>query len=81
MDLEWCKENQGICVGIIILVILLLLWYFEYLTFGKKEETVVAFRTFEDAAASKYADVTRDAGGMTANDHALEIAFMSGQTT
>jgi len=81
MDLEWCQQNKGICIGVIILVILLLLWYFGFLAFGKKEESVVAFRTFEDAVESKYANVTRDAGGMTAEDYALENAFMSGQTT
>ena len=77
------NENKVLVLSLVILLVLVLLWHFGMLKVTKceqKKESLVAFKSFEDAAASKYAAVTKDAGGMTADDRALEQAFMTGQT-
>ena len=65
----------------IVLVLLVVLFVISFGGFGGASEGVVAHKSFRSALEDKYRDEKKDAGGMTANDYALETAFMSGQTS
>lgn len=68
---KFCAENQLLCAGLLVLVLVLLYNMYAAEQFTNRTVNMIAFRN-PDPTLYKYTDRERDPSGMDLNDYYLE---------